>query len=191
MKAVVSWSRSKVLLACALTPAVAGCAVLVAVGTGSNASASSTPAVTQSDYSALGGTSIGDASALMPPSASAGEGNRPIGSSATVLNLGKPNLVVTITRSSEGGVCVFVERHGARGGGGSCGTAALLKSGETAEVHEQNAPTVLAGVVPDGVSAVKVTFVDGSSQTVTVVDNGWAIEAAPNVLASTTDITGG
>jgi hypothetical protein len=127
----------------------------------------------------------------MPPSASAGEGNRPIGSSATVLNLGKPNLVVTVTRSSEGGVCVFVERHGARGGGGSCGTAALLKSGETAEVHEQNAPTVLAGVVPDGVSAVKVTFVDGSSQTVTVADNGWAIEAAPNVLASTTDITGG
>jgi hypothetical protein len=128
---------------------------------------------------------------LIPPSASAGEGNRPIGGSATLLNLGKPNLVVTIARSSEGGVCVFVERHGARGGGGSCGTAALLKSGETAEVHEQNAPTVLAGVVPDGVSAVKVTFVDGSSQTVTVVDNGWAIEAAPNILASTTDITGG
>jgi hypothetical protein len=100
-------------------------------------------------------------------------------------------LVVTIARSSEGGVCVFVERHGSRGGGGGCGPAALLKSGETAEVHEQNAPTVLAGVVPDGVSAVKVTFVDGSSQTVTVVDNGWAIEAAPDVLASTTEITGG
>jgi hypothetical protein len=191
MKAVLPWSRSKTLLTCALAIAVAGTAVLVAVATGSTASANSTPAVTQSEYSALVGTSAGDAAASMPPSASAGEGNNPIGSSATELNLGKPNLMVTITKSSEGGVCVFVERHGARGGGGSCGTAALLKTGETAEVHEQNAPTVLAGVVPDGVSAVKVTFVDGSSQTVPVVDNGWAIEAAPNVLASTTDVTGG
>jgi hypothetical protein len=127
----------------------------------------------------------------MPPSVEAGEGSDPIRSSATELNLGKPNLTVTITKSSEGGVCVFVERHGARGGGGSCGTAALLKTGETAEMHEQNAPTILAGVVPDGVSAVKVTYVDGSSQTVPVVDNGWAIEAAPNVLAKTTNVTGG
>ena len=191
MKAVMPWSGSKVLLACALAITIAGIAVLVAVATGSNASASSTPEVTPSAYSALVGTSAGDASASMPPSASAGEGNRPIGSSATELNLGKPNLVVTITKSSEGGVCVFVERHGARGGGGSCGTAALLKSGETAEVHEHNGPTVLAGVVPDGVSAVKVTFVDGSSQTVPVAHNGWAIEDPPNVLASTTNVTGG
>lgn len=191
MKAVVRWPGSKVLLTCALAITVAGAAVLVAVATGSIASASSTPAVAQSDYSALVSASAGDASAWMPPSASAGEGNRPIGSSATELNLGKPNLVLTIAKSSEGGVCVFVERRGGRGGGGSCGTAALLKTGETAEVHEQSAPTVLAGVVPDGVSAVKVTFVDGSSQTVPVVHNGWAIEAAPNVLASTTDVTGG
>jgi hypothetical protein len=191
MKAVLPWSRSKTLLTCALAITVAGIAVLVAVATGSTASASSTPEVTQSDYSALVSTSAGDASASMPPSRSAGEGNNPIGSSATELNLGKPNLMVTITKSSEGGVCVFVERHGARGGGGSCGTTALLKTGETAEMHEQNAPTILAGVVPDGVSAVKVTFVDGSSQTVPVVDNGWAIENAANALASTTDVTGG
>jgi hypothetical protein len=191
MKTAIPWSRSKVLLTFALAITVAGITVLVAVSTGSTASASNTPTLTPSEYSALVGASAGDAAASMPQSASAGEGNRPIGSSATALNLGTPNLVVTISRSSDGGVCVFVERHGARGGGGSCGTAALLKTGETAEVHEKNAPTVLAGVVPDGVSAVKVTYVDGSSQTVPVVDNGWAIEAAPNVLASTTDVTGG
>jgi hypothetical protein len=191
MRGAIPLSRTKVLVMCALAITVAGIAVLVAVATGSIASASSTPIVTQNDYSALVGTSAGDASALMPSSASAGEGNRPIGSSATELNLGKPNLVVTITKSSEGGVCVFVERHDARGGGGSCGTATLLSTGETAEVHEQNAPTVLAGVVPDGVSAVKVTYVDGSSKTIPVIHNGWAIEAAPNVLASTTDVTGG
>jgi hypothetical protein len=191
MKAVVPWSRSMVLLTCASAITLAGIAAFIAVSTGSNASASSTPEVTQDDYSALLGTSAGDASASMPPSASAGEGNRPIGSSATELDLGKPNLTVTITKSSEGGVCVFVERHGARGGGGSCGTAALLGAGETAEVHEQNAPTVLAGVVPDGVSAVKVSFVDGGSQTVPVVDNGWVIEDTPTALAGTTDVTGG
>src|SRR5882757_6234268 len=98
MKAVMPWSRSKVLLTCALAITVAGIAALVAVATGS---ASSTPEVTQSDYSALVGTSAGDASASMPPSASAGEGNHPIGSSATELDLGKPNLVVTITKSNE------------------------------------------------------------------------------------------
>jgi len=191
MKAVMPWSWSKVLLACALAITAAGIAVLVAVATGSSASASSPPEVTQSDYSALVGTSAGDASASMPPSRPADEGNNPIGSSATELNLGKPNLTVTITKSSQGGVCVFAERHGGRGGGGACGTAALLKTGETGEMHEQNGPTTLVGVVPDGVSAVKVKFVDGSSQTVPVVDNGWAIENTPSALASTTDIAGG
>jgi len=191
MKGAVPLPRAKLLVICAVALAAAGAVFLLVATSGGAARATGLPAVTQSDYSTLVGTSAADASASMPPSASAGEGNRPIGSSATELNLGKPNLVVTITKSSEGGVCVFVERHGARGGGGSCGTAALLKTGETAEVHEQNAPTVLAGVVPDGVAAVKVTYVDGSSQTVPVAHNGWAIENAPNVLASTTNITGG
>jgi hypothetical protein len=109
----------------------------------------------------------------------------------TQIDVGKADLTVSVAKSTEGGVCVFVERHGARGGGGSCGTAALLKVGETAEVHEENGPTTIVGVVPDGVSAVKVGFAGGTSQTAKVLNNGWAIENAPAGMTSATDVVGG
>jgi hypothetical protein len=190
MNRAVSRSRLKALVA-VLAIAAAGTALSVATIHGDAARASSLPAVTQSDYSALSGMAAGDASGLAPPTASVGEGNRPIASSMTEIDVGKANLAVSVAKSTEGGVCVFVEHHGAKGAGGSCGTAALLKTGATAEVREQNGETTIAGVVPNGVSAVKVGFADGTSQTVAVIDNGWAIENAPASMTSATDVVGG
>jgi hypothetical protein len=191
MKAAVSSSRTKGLVICTLAIAAAGTAVFVLIATASGGAARATglPAVTQTDYSAL--NTAPHASGLMPPSASAGEGNRPVAASMTELAIGKPHLTVSLAKSSEGGVCVFVERRGAQGAGGSCGTAALLGTGATAEVQEASGERTIAGVVPDGVSSVKVGFAGGASQNATVVDNGWAIENAPADMTSATDVAGG
>jgi hypothetical protein len=191
MKGAVPWCRPKVLVTCAVTIAAAGAALLVAVATGGTARANGSPEVTQSSYSVLSGAAAGDAAGSAPPSASTGEGNRPVGSSMTEIDIGNADLTVSVAKSTEGGVCIFVERHGARGAGGSCGTAALLKTGATAEVREPNGPTTIVGLVPDGVSAVKVGFADGTSQAVKVVNNGWAVENAPASMTSATDVVGG
>jgi hypothetical protein len=191
MKGAIPLSRAQVAVACALASAAAGTVfLLAATANGGTARATGLPAVTQADYSAFG--TGADASGLTPPSASAGEGNRPVAASMTRLGIGKPNLTVLLAKSSEGGVCVFVERRGAKGAGGSCATAALLRTGATGEMHEDaSGERTIAGVVPDGVSSVKVGFADGASRTVTVVDNGWAIENAPAGMTSATDIVGG
>jgi hypothetical protein len=107
------------------------------------------------------------------------------------VNTGNSDLTVMVAKSTEGGVCVFVERHGARGGGSSCGSPALLETGETGELREDNGPTTIAGIVPDGVSAVTVGFADGTSKTVNVKSNVWSIEDAPASMTHTTNVTGG
>jgi hypothetical protein len=191
VKGAASLSRTKGLVICTLAIAAAGGTVFLFIATANGGAARATglPAVTQTDYSAF--NTGANASGSIPPSASVGEGNRPVAASMTELAIGKPNLTVSLAKSSEGGVCVFVERHGAKGGGGSCATAALLGTGATAEVQEANGERTIAGVVPDGVSSVKVGFVGGASQTVTVVDNGWAIEDSPAGVTSATDVVGG
>jgi len=191
MKGAAFVSHTKVVVVSSLAIAAAGTALLLtATVNGGSARAASSAAVKQTDYSAF--RTGAHAPGLMPPSASAGEGNRPVAVSMTELAVGKPNLTVFLAKSSEGGVCVFVERRGAKGAGGSCGTATLLRTGATAEVHEDaSGDRTIAGVVPDGVSSVSVRFVDGSSETAAVVDNGWAIERAPASMTSATDIVGG
>jgi hypothetical protein len=191
MNRVITLSRTKAVVACALAVAAAGIVFLLPMSAGGDAArATSPPTITQADYSAF--RTGAHATGLMPPSASAEEGNRPVAASMTELAIGKPNLTVLLAMSSEGGVCVFVERRPARGAGGSCATAALLGTGATGEMQEEaNGERTIAGVVPDGVSSVKVGFADGTSRTVTVVDNGWAIENAPASMTTATDSVGG
>jgi hypothetical protein len=192
VKGVLALSRTEMLTICTLALATAGAVfVLIASSGGGTAHATGLPAVTQNSYAALGTGAAGDAASSAPPSAAAGLGNGPVPGSMTKLSLGKPNLSVVIARSSEGGVCVFVERAGAKGVGGSCASASLIGTGAKAEVLGENGERALAGVVPDGVSAVTVGFAGGGSQTVPVVDNGWAIEEAPASATGTTDIAGG
>jgi hypothetical protein len=193
MKGVLPLSRTTMLTICALAPTAAGTAlVLIATANGGTARATGLPTTTPGDYSAFNTSAAGDASSSAPPSASAGLGDGPVAGSMTKLPLGKANLSVMIAKSSEGGVCVFVERAGAKGAGGSCAPASLLSTGTQVEVHgEANGKRTVAGVVPDGVSAVKVGFAGGVSQTVPVVDNGWAIEDAPASMTSASDVVGG
>lgn len=191
MPRAISSSRAKVLIPCALAIAAAGTVFLIATISSGSAHASSGPTVTQSDYSVFSTSAAGGASSSAPHSASAGEGNRPIASSMTTVALGKPNLKVTVAKSSEGGVCVFVERSGAKDAGGSCASPELLRTGATAQVQEANGEMTIAGIVPDGVSSVKVDFTDGASQTAPVIDNGWAIEDAPANMISANDVVGG
>lgn len=192
MKGAPSWFRPRLLVPSVAAIITAGAILLVVVLSGGAAQADSQSVGPPSDYAVLGGTSTGDASALAPPSGDlVGEGNRPITDSITEVNTGNRDLTVTVADSTEGGVCVFVERQGARGGGGSCGAPSLLKTGETAEVREDDGPTVIAGIVPNGVTAVKVGFADGTSQTVNVASNVWVIENAPAAMSNTTDVTGG
>lgn len=191
MKGAVPLSRAKVLAICALAIAAAGTVFLLIAASGGAARATGLQAVTQGDYSVFGGAAAGDASGSVPPSASAGEGDRPVAGTITKVAVGNPNLNVLVAKSSEGGVCVSVERRGAKGAGGSCATADLLKTGATAQVHEANGEITVAGVVPDGVSAVTVGFADGTSETVPVVDNGWAIENAPASVTRASDVVGG
>ena len=178
--------------------AIAGAAtalLLLVTGNAGNARAAGAPAVTQSDYSVFGTAAAGAASGSVPASETSGGPGGPeyaVAGSFTRLAVSTSNLTVLIAKSSEGGVCVFVEPHGARGVGGSCAPAALLATGAKGEMQEEpSGRRTVAGVVPDGVSAVRVGFADGLSQTVPVVDNGWAIENAPASVTSSIDIVGG
>jgi hypothetical protein len=185
-------SRTKALVICALALAAAGIVVLLfATANGGTARATGLPVVTQNDYSAFGAGTAGSASGMTPPSTRAETGDRPLAASMTRLVVGNADLDVWLAKSSEGGVCVFVERRGAKGAGGSCAPAALLRTGATAVVEEGNGERTIAGVVPDGVSAVTVRFATGDSKTVPVADNGWAIENAPASVTGTADVVGG
>jgi hypothetical protein len=191
MKAALSLSRTRILVLCAMAMAALGAVALIVATSGGTARAGSAQAVTQSDYAALDSSAAGDASSSAPQSASSGEGDEPIASSMTTIALGKPNITLTIAKSTRGGVCVFVERSGARGVGGSCGSAELLRTGTTAEVREDSGQITIAGVVPDGVSSESVQFANGTSETVPVVDNGWAVEDAPASMANSSNVVGG
>jgi hypothetical protein len=191
MKDAIPLSRTKALVLFALAIAALGTALLIVTTSGGSARAGSAQAVTQSDYSVLDSSAAGDASSLAPRSASSGEGDEPIASSMTNIALGKPNITLRIAKSTRGGVCVFVERSGAKGVGGSCSSAELLRTGTIAEVHEDSGEITIAGVVPDGVSSVNVQYAGGASQTVPVVDNGWAVENAPASMVNSSNVVGG
>lgn len=83
------------------------------------------------------------------------------------------------------------------GPGRTCDEASTLEQdgqlliGGSASGGESQTPgvvTYLYGLAPDGVSSIDVTFTDGSSQTVPVVDNGFqlALEGKGEVLAHVT-----
>ena len=79
-----------------------------------------------------------------------------------------------------GNIC-FEAHYPVAGGGGTCGTDANINAGRVAIFgFSQSAPGLLglAGVVPDGVSTVTVTPVDGPPQTLTVYENVYMTEIA-------------
>ncbi|HEY2631359.1 MAG TPA: hypothetical protein VGI26_03170 [Solirubrobacteraceae bacterium] len=83
-----------------------------------------------------------------------------------------------------GGICVLLWVHQPSGSvpgiGYSCSTSSTeLGSGATTEVSQlPGSPgrVFVAGVVPSSVGSMKVTLADGSTRTVAVTDNSWALE---------------
>jgi hypothetical protein len=93
--------------------------------------------------------------------------------------------LVWIAKSASGGVCVLASsgRPAANGHvltASSCSTADGLAEGASIELTGSLAGSpnrfLLAGVVPSGVSSVTAQLADGSTDTVDVSDNAWALE---------------
>jgi hypothetical protein len=103
------------------------------------------------------------------------------------LSINVSTISAWIAKSIEGGVCVLLSRHqpikGVYGVAVSCALAANINStGATveSEVPGSNGVTI-AGVVPAGVSSVQVALTDGTSKTVVVSDNAWALETEAHI----------
>jgi hypothetical protein len=112
------------------------------------------------------------------------QGGWPIATSIRALSIDVPGLSAWIAKSIGGGVCVLLSRHQPTGTvpsvEDSCSTSSEdLGQGATVQASRfPDAPgkVYVAGVVPSGVSAMKVTLADGGTKTVSVSDNAWALE---------------
>jgi hypothetical protein len=112
------------------------------------------------------------------------------------LPISLPDVSAWIAKSAEGGICVLASRRqpvvqGEYGVGTSCVPAALLDSGTVLELRPDgsNVGTII-GVVPDNVSAVRVTLSNGTSDTVPAGGNAWALESDAHFV-STESVVGG
>jgi hypothetical protein len=91
-----------------------------------------------------------------------------------------PGVSAWIARSQEGGVCVLVyegQVEGVGSVGATCSTREGVADGASLVVTEmpgRPGRVLEAGVVPDGVTAVKTTLADGTTATSSVSDNAWA-----------------
>jgi hypothetical protein len=91
---------------------------------------------------------------------------------------------VWIAKSMGGGICVLLWAHqppdSVPAVASSCSTnSEELGRGATTQLSQlPNSPgkVYVAGVVPSSVGAMRVTLADGSTTTVGVTDNGWALE---------------
>lgn len=113
------------------------------------------------------------------------QGGWPMAESIRPLPNESPNATEWIAKSLGGGVCVLLWAHQPSGATPSIGYSCSeeseegLRRGATTEVSEipgEPGRVDVAGVVPSTVSAVTVTLADGSSKTVPVSDDGWALE---------------
>lgn len=106
-------------------------------------------------------------------------------SSIRKVDVGVSGALVWIAKSSSGGICVLASTgkplpNGHVATAASCSTVGeSLANGATIELSGllAGSPTtvLLAGVVPSGVSSLSAVLADGSTKTVTVTDDSWAI----------------
>lgn len=108
----------------------------------------------------------------------------PVAASIRAVTGGAPGMSVWIAKSMGGGICVLLWAH--RSGdsipavASSCSTSSEeLSRGATTQLSQlPDSPgkVYVAGVVPSGVAAMRVTLADGSTTAVSVTDNAWALE---------------
>lgn len=112
------------------------------------------------------------------------QGGWPVAASIRAVSVEVPEMSVWIAKSTGGGICVLLWAHQPVGSapavGYSCSTSSEdLSQGATTQVSQlPDSPgkVYVAGVVPSGVGSMKVTLADGSTRTVGVTDNAWALE---------------
>jgi hypothetical protein len=186
----------RVLLRAGLPLAAAATLAAVLLG-GGPAGASTGAATPEPRYSALAGNeptglalvtshhprSPGDpVGPTWPAQAPEGaEGRWPVADTIRRVRLGVPGLSAWIARSASGGICVLlydgVPTEGISSVGLGCSGPERLEHGASVEMLEvpgMPGKAVAAGVVPDGVTAVRSTMADGSIYTAPVSDNAWA-----------------
>lgn len=108
----------------------------------------------------------------------------PVAASIRAVSVGDQGISVWIAKSMGGGICVLLWAHQPADSvpavASSCSTSSEeLGRGATTQVSElPDSPgkVYVAGVVPSSVGSVRVTLADGSTTTVGVTDNGWALE---------------
>jgi hypothetical protein len=108
----------------------------------------------------------------------------PISTSIRRVSVAPTGISVWIAKAIGGGVCVLLSRNqpnnGVYGVGYSCSTGEEdLADGATVEASAfpgASGEYYIAGVVPSGVSSVRIVLADGASTTVAVADNAWALE---------------
>jgi hypothetical protein len=127
----------------------------------------------------------GDDSPTWPMEAPEGiQAGWPIAASIRAVSGGAPGMSVWIAKSMGGGICAMLWPHQPEGSvpsvSYSCSTSSEdLGQGATTQVSQlPGSPGIVyvAGVVPSSVGSMKVTLADGSTTTVGVTDNAWALE---------------
>jgi len=196
--------------ACGLLAVAAALVAPLSNSVGAIASASAPKAPLHATYSALSATGPTGLPVVAPGSPAAAtlgakgptfaatpaSSNGPEAGSIRSLPVSTSTMSAWIATSASGGVCVLASPHqpvkpGIYGVGASCGTAATHDSGATLEFEPPSGNRVMiAGVVPDDVSAVVVTLTDGESRAIPVASDAWTLETDAH-LESTHNVVGG
>ena len=115
--------------------------------------------------------------------------DRPLAGTIRLLPATDPELSSWIAQSPAGGVCVLLAPARGVGGtrpiGATCtpGTDQLQVGTYITYEYPEGGTYAIAGVAPAGVDAVQLTFPDGSTRTVPVSEDGWALESTHMPLA--------
>jgi hypothetical protein len=195
---VTRWLRSSQRLALGLFAGAAGvvsAVVLLAGGGGAVAATTSLNATYTALDSSAGATGLQLVTAKQAETpgfksngptwqTDASGSSSPLAATIRRLPATAPNITSWIAESAEGDPCLLASPnhriHGVWVVSGGCATGPEGPEQGALDVnYDEETPgkVELAGVVPDGVTSVLVTFADGSSQTAQVNQNGWALEA--------------
>ncbi len=206
-----SWNRRLVLVVAALALVAVGLIVLITES--ANRAQAGVPTLS-STYAALTNTEptglprVSDAAranelstkgpvigTATPPPASATDPSAPLPPTIRRLPIPLASASAWIAESNNGGVCLLVSPHKPIKGhypiGMSCGSSLTVTEGTYGELNEAgSAASTIVGVEPNGVTSVTVKLSNGTTKTLPVSDNAWALEANASVQSATQTIGG-
>jgi hypothetical protein len=177
------------MVALGLTAAAAFVSVVVLTQANAQDPYAAYPVLSNSGPSGITTVSEGQEQAVQGPVWGVGVGGVDI-ASAREAKVSVPGLRVWAAKRASGGICVLALKAGRKGPASSCAPSSKLLRGATIEFLGSSQETILAGVAPSDVSSVSVQLTNGSTQTESVSDDAYAIDA-PAPIESVTFTTGG